>query len=107
MGRSDDMFIIRGVNIYPSHIDEILSRQEGIGSEYQIHLGHLADGKDYMTIKVERAEQGERDGDTLLSAKIERAIRKETLVSGEVEIVDYQTLPRTERKSKRVFDHRN
>jgi phenylacetate-CoA ligase len=107
MGRSDDMFIIRGVNIYPSHIDEILSRQAGIGSEYQIHLGHLEDGKDYMTIKVERAEGSERDGDSLLSTKIERAIRKETLVSGEVVIVNYQTLPRTERKSKRVFDHRN
>lgn len=106
VGRSDDMFIVRGVNIYPSHIDEILSRQQGVGSEYQIHLSHLEDGKDYMLIKVERDKQGSAGNDKALAKKIEREIRKEALVSGTVEIVDYQSLPRTERKSKRVFDTR-
>ncbi|MEN6465006.1 MAG: phenylacetate--CoA ligase [Syntrophaceae bacterium] len=105
-GRSDDMFIVRGVNIYPSHIDEILSRQKGVGSEYQIHLTHLEDGKDYMLIKVERAGGANADDDKALAKILEREIRKEALVSGTVEIVDYQSLPRTERKSKRVFDNR-
>jgi len=107
MGRSDDMFIVRGVNIYPSHIDEILSRQPGIGSEYQIHLDHLEDGKDYMTVRVEREEGGHKERDAALATAIEKAIRKETLVSGKVEIVDYQTLPRTERKAMRIFDRRS
>ena len=106
VGRSDDMFIVRGVNIYPSHIDEILSRQKGIGSEFQIHLDHYEDGKDYLVLKVERDNTGKPEEDAMLAARIERAIRKETLVSGKVEIVDYQALPRTERKAKRVFDHR-
>jgi phenylacetate-CoA ligase len=106
VGRSDDMFIVRGVNIYPSHIDEILSRAKGIGSEFQIHLDHHGDGKDYLVIRVEREDAGRPEADAALTAKIERAIRKETLVSGKVEIVDYQSLPRTERKAKRVFDHR-
>ena len=106
VGRSDDMFIVRGVNIYPSHIDEILSRQKGIGSEFQIHLDHYEDGKDYLVLKVERDNAGKPEEDAMLAARIERAIRKETLVSGKVEIVDYQALPRTERKAKRVFDHR-
>jgi phenylacetate-CoA ligase len=106
VGRSDDMFIVRGVNIYPSHIDEILSRQKGIGSEFQIHLDRLEDGKDYMTIKVEREEGGDCGSDAALASAIERTVRKEALVSGKVEIVDYQALPRTERKSKRVFDQR-
>jgi phenylacetate-CoA ligase len=106
VGRSDDMFIVRGVNIYPSHIDEILSCQQGIGSEYQIHLDHMADGKDYMMIKVERSEGADFAADTVMARKLEKDIRKETLVSAIVEIVDYQTLPRTERKSRRVFDHR-
>jgi phenylacetate-CoA ligase len=106
VGRSDDMFIVRGVNIYPSHIDEILSREKGVGSEFQIHLDHYEDGKDYMALKVEREDRGRPDDDAALAAKIERAVRKETLVSGKVEIVDYQSLPRTERKAKRVFDHR-
>jgi phenylacetate-CoA ligase len=106
VGRSDDMFIVRGVNIYPSHIDEILSREKGIGSEFQIHLDHHGDGKDYMALKVEREDGESPEADAALAARIERAVRKETLVSGQVEIVDYQSLPRTERKAKRVFDHR-
>ena len=106
VGRSDDMFIVRGVNIYPSHIDEILSREKGVGSEFQIHLDHYEDGKDYMVLKVEREDGGTPEGDAALAARIERAIRKETLVSGKVEVVDYRSLPRTERKAKRVFDHR-
>jgi phenylacetate-CoA ligase len=106
LGRSDDMFIVRGVNVYPSHIDEILSKEKSVGSEYQIHLSRQEDGKDYMTIRVERVQGGEPTGDAGLAKKIERDIRKETLVSAVVEVVDYQTLPRTERKSKRVFDQR-
>ncbi len=106
MGRSDDMFIVRGVNIYPGHIDEILSRQKGIGSEFQIHLDRREDGKDYMTVKVERDKDGDRGRDAALAGAIERTIRRETLVSGTVEIVDYQSLPRTERKAKRIFDKR-
>jgi phenylacetate-CoA ligase len=106
VGRSDDMFIVRGVNIYPSHIDEILSREKGVGSEFQIHLDHHGDGKDYLVIRVEREDAGRPEADAALAAKIERAVRKETLVSGTVEIVDYRSLPRTERKAKRVFDHR-
>lgn len=106
VGRSDDMFIVRGVNIYPSHIDEILSREKGIGSEYQIHLSHQEDGKDYMVVRVEREPGGDSSKDGELCRRIERDLRKETLVSAAVEILDYQGLPRTERKSKRLFDHR-
>ncbi len=62
VGRSDDMFIVRGVNIYPSHIDEILSREKGIGSEFQIHLDHYEDGKDYLVLKVEREDGGNSGG---------------------------------------------
>ena len=107
LGRSDDMFIIRGVNIYPGHIDEILSVQEGIGTEYQIHLDRRDDGKDYMTIRVERAEESSADHDGKIAQRIESAVKKGIMVSGTVEIVEYHSLPRTERKSKRLFDHRD
>ncbi len=107
LGRSDDMFIIRGVNVYPGHIDEILARQAGIGSEYQIHLKRRHDGKDYMTIKVERDAAGDPNKDVKLATKIEAEIRRGILVSGKVEIVEYHALPRTDRKSKRVFDSRD
>jgi len=106
LGRSDDMFIIRAVNVYPGQIDHILSNTKGVGSEYQIHLNRKEDGKDYMTIKVERLEGGDPSGDMALVNTIEEEIKKQILVSGKVEIVDYGSLPRSERKSKRVFDHR-
>ena len=100
------MFIIRAVNIYPGHIDHILSNTEGIGSEYQIHLTRGNDGKDYMAIKVERREGADPSNDGPVASTIEGQIKKQILVSGTVEIVDYGTLPRSDRKSKRVFDHR-
>ena len=106
-GRSDDMFIIRGVNIYPSHIDEILSQHRGIGSEHQIILDRGPYGKDYMTIKVERARGAGPEGDAALARQIGEDIRKALLVRGIVEIVDYGTLPRTGRKSRRLFDNRD
>jgi phenylacetate-CoA ligase len=107
MGRTDDMFIYRAVNIYPGQIDHVLSRIEGIASEYQIHLRHREDGRDMMSIRVERNQVGSADDDSLLSELIAGEIRRKILVRSEVNIVDYGSLPRTERKSKRVFDQRN
>ena len=106
LGRSDDMFIIRAVNIYPGQIDHILSNTKGVGSEYQIYLDRKEDGKDYMTIRVERAEGGNPTEDPVLANTIQETIKKQVLVSGKIEIVNYGTLPRSERKSKRVFDNR-
>ena len=106
LGRSDDMFIIRAVNVYPGQIDHILSHTKGVGSEYQIILNRKADGKDYMTIRVEREKGKDSSGDLELTPAIEDQIRKQVLVRGKVEIVNYGELPRTERKSKRVFDNR-
>ena len=106
LGRSDDMFIIRAVNIYPGQIDHILSNTSGVGTEYQIHLDRKEDGKDYMIIKVERREGEDLTGDASLASSIEEEIKKQILVSGKVEICNYGTLPRSERKSKRVFDNR-
>jgi len=107
LGRSDDMIIFRAVNIYPGQVDHVLSCLTGIGSEYQIILDRKEDGKDYMTLKVERGEGclGDQDGDT--SARVAREIKKQILVSAAVEVVDYGSLPRSERKSKRVFDNRD
>jgi len=107
LGRTDDMFIYRAVNIYPSQIDHVLSGVKGIGSEFQIHLKQRESGRDMMLIKVER-EPGVADTDDAhLAEVVATEIRRKILVRCQVEIVDYGFLPRTERKSKRVFDHRN
>ncbi|MFC1821697.1 phenylacetate--CoA ligase family protein [Thermodesulfobacteriota bacterium] len=106
LGRSDDMIIFRAVNIYPNQVDGILSSIEGIGSEYQIILDHRADGRDYMNLKVERDMGIESASDGDLIGKIKHAVKHQILVSADVELVDYGTLPRSERKSQRVFDNR-
>jgi phenylacetate-CoA ligase len=106
LGRSDDMIIYRAVNIYPGQIDHILSSCQGIGSEYQIHLQHKDDGKDYMTIKVERSPHADSARDAECAAAIMRSIKSQIMVSCEVKLAGYMELPRTERKSQRVFDNR-
>jgi phenylacetate-CoA ligase len=107
LGRTDDMFIYRAVNIYPSQIDHVLSHVKGIGSEFQIHLKQRESGRDMMVIKVEREAGESRTSDGHLAEQVMTEIRHKILVRCQVEIVDYGSLPRTERKSRRVFDHRN
>ena len=106
-GRSDDMFIYRAVNIYPSQIDIVLSTVDNVGSEYQIHLNHQEDGRDLMTIKVERALGNPPENDAEIARMISDKIRRRLLVRSAVKIVDYHTLPRTRKKNQRVFDNRN
>jgi phenylacetate-CoA ligase len=85
----------------------VLSQIPEIGSEYQVHLERRGDGRDYLILKVERRPDIEADQNEALARGIAHDIRRQILVSAEVEIKDYSTLPRTERKSRRIFDHRN
>ena len=107
LGRTDDMFIYKAVNIYPSQIDHVLSRLDGIGSEFQIYLKQRQSGRDMMLIKVEREAGAKNADDDPLAEQVAREIRRKILVRCQVEIADYGSLPRTERKSRRVFDQRN
>ena len=106
LGRSDDMFIVRGVNVYPGQIDEVLSGIKGAGSEYQVYLEHSDDGRDYMSLKVEREENIHESGDKGLSEIISKKLKSKLMVSGTVEILRYGSLPRSEKKSRRIFDSR-
>jgi len=105
LGRSDDMFIIKAVNVYPGQIDNVLSTVDGIGSEYQVALERL-DGKDNMIVRVERGLGAEPATDGEVAALIKRKLRNKILVTPDVRMVDYASLPRSERKTKRVFDNR-
>ena len=107
LGRSDDMFIFRAVNIYPGQIEHVLSQIPNVGSEYQVHLYHREDGRDVMLLKVERMSGDAPDSDRQLAELISSEIRNKVLVRPQIELIDYGTLPRTERKSKRIFDQRN
>jgi len=106
LGRSDDMIIFRAVNIYPGQVDHVLSGIKGIGSEYQIIVDRREDGRDYMRIKVEAAQGVDTAQYDDLINRISREVKKQIMVSAGVEMVAYGILPRSERKSQRVFDNR-
>jgi len=106
LGRSDDMFIFRGVNIYPGQIAEVLGSFAELSSEYQIVL-ERQDGLDVMQLNVERHPETGALGDEPLMSAVARAMRKHLLVRSQVKVVNPGELPRTFAKTKRVMDHRN
>ncbi|MBE0583392.1 MAG: ATP-binding cassette domain-containing protein, partial [Desulfofustis sp.] len=105
-GRSDDTIKFRGVNIYPSSIDTILSEVPGLGSEYQIHLSRDERGRDHLQLLIERAEGVASKRDSELIHEVSHQVKKLLLVSVTIALVNYGELPRSERKSQRVFDTR-
>ncbi len=108
LGRSDDMIIFKGVNIYPGQIDEILSdiaQNYPISSEFDITLKR-SDGKDIMLIRVEREPDGDPEQDQEIEVLIRTTIRNSLMVSPDISITDYGALPRSERKSQRIYDNR-
>jgi phenylacetate-CoA ligase len=107
MGRSDDMIILRGVNIYPGQIDEVLSSIPDTCSEYQIHLERKEDGKEYMIIKVEARHGLDLTSAPEVSKQVRKAVQTKILVSCQAEIFEHGTLPRYEGKAKRIFDKRD
>lgn len=102
IGRTDDMVKVKGVNIFPGQIDEILRDVDGASSEYQVMIDHL-NGKDIMTIFFETDCYDAKDAIELemkntVKAKIGITIVPRTVMIGE--------LPRSEKKSTRIFDNR-
>ena len=101
-GRSDDMMKIKGVNVLPKQIEEILGTFPELSSEYQIRISHL-DGKDSMRIYVEAS--GSNDF-KLLQQKVAAAVKSKIGFTPIVYVVELGFLPRSEKKSKRVIDER-
>lgn len=98
IGRTDDMTKVKGVNIYPGQIDDLLRGIPGVSSEYQIVVDHI-NGKDQMLLRVECEHEGLRDNIIrFFKIRIGIMIDVETLSIGE--------LPRSEKKTKRIIDKR-
>ena len=106
LGRSDDMFIFRAVNIFPSQIDIVLNGLTGIGSEYRVLLDRGEDGKENMVLEVERSQEASPDNDNQTAAMIKEMIKSKILVTPEIRIVDYGSLTRSFRKTQRILDKR-
>lgn len=108
LGRSDDMIIVKGVNIYPMQVERVLMAYPEVGQNYLIVLER--DGlKDTMKVQVEiREESFVEDMRVLrgLQETISRALKDEILITPKVELVQHNSLPRTEGKAQRVIDRR-
>ncbi len=108
MGRADDMFILKGVNIYPMQVEQILMSIPEVGQNYLIVLereGYI----DQMRVKVEvKDEFFEEDMRALkgLAQKIARRLREEILITPQVDLVEHKSLPRSQGKAERVQDRR-
>ncbi|MFI3315034.1 MAG: phenylacetate--CoA ligase [Rikenellaceae bacterium] len=106
-GRSDDMFIIKGVNIFPMQIEKILMQFEEVGNNYRIIIETINDN-DEIIIEVELGNAFTDDYKKLqdLTKDMTRQIRDEILVTPRVKLVGSGTLPASEGKAVRVFDNR-
>ena len=105
LGRTDDMVKVRGVNIFPGQIDHVLGTVPELGSEYQIVVTREA-GRDSLLLRVE-VKEDYRGGLEGLAEVVERQCSNTLGLKPQVEIVASCCLPRTERKTKRIFDRRN
>ena len=107
-GRSDDMFIIKGCNVFPMQVEGVLLKLPEVGADYRIILATLED-QDEMIIEVEVKKEWFR-GDLAfldrLQRHITRLIRDEVLVRPLIKLVEPGSIPKSEGKAVRVFDQR-
>ena len=107
-GRTDDMIILKGVNIFPIQIDRALMAMPEVASNYLVEL--MQEGvNDTMVVKVEIKQdffQEEISFLKNLQKRITNALKSELLVTPKVELVEHNSLPRSEGKAVRVIDHR-
>jgi phenylacetate-CoA ligase len=102
-GRSDDMLIVGGVNVFPSQVEHVLMNIPGIGDQYQILLTHK--GLDRLTVKVEVA--ADRLNDPKLLKQIQDDLLAVLGIRADVELLAPGSLPRSEvGKARRVIDLR-
>jgi phenylacetate-CoA ligase len=107
-GRTDDMLIIRGINVFPSQVEHTLMQIPQVGNQYMISVDRIG-ALDYMTVQVELIPEAFSDKvDDMLKLKkyISNELKKYLNIAVEVELTAPGTLPRFEGKAKRVTDRR-
>jgi len=108
-GRNDDMMIIRGVNVFPSQIEDILVNIEGTEPHYQIILNRGEKHLDEIEIHVEVEENIFSDETRVmenLRNKISETIKSKLGINGIIKLVEPRSIARSEGKAKRVIDNR-
>jgi len=108
-GRTDDMIIVRGINVFPSQIEHVLLGIEGTQPHYQIIVDRKASHLDELEVLVEVEQKIFSDELKVLKAledKITREIESVLGVAAKVRLVEPKTIERSEGKAKRVVDKR-
>lgn len=101
-GRTDDMLKVKGVNMFPSQIEEVISEVDGASSEYLVEIDHV-NGKDLMTLSVETMAGADME---LTGKALAVHFKSRIGMTPKVNMVALGALPRSEKKTKRVIDRR-
>ncbi|WP_404367059.1 phenylacetate--CoA ligase PaaK [Marinobacter sp.] len=104
-GRSDDMLIIRGVNVFPSQIEEQVLKVEELAPHYEIEV-YKEGNLDHVTVRVELTQSQEQEGRERTAKTLSHHIKSYIGISTRIEVLDPGSLARSEGKAKRVFDRR-
>ncbi|HTY15113.1 MAG TPA: phenylacetate--CoA ligase [Methanoregulaceae archaeon] len=107
-GRSDDMLVIRGINVFPSQIEHVLLGLPEVGNQFMVYIDRI-NHLDEMTIEVEMNREhfsGELQDLANVRQRVVKALRDVLELRTTVKLVEPGTLPRFEGKAKRVFDRR-
>ena len=108
LGRTDDMLIIRGVNVFPSQIEAALLQTEGLEPHYELRLDRGESRMDELTVRVEASEAlfGDSEGSRSAGRRLSAMLQSTLGLGCKVEIVPPRGLPRSEGKAVRVVDDR-
>lgn len=104
-GRSDDMIILRGVNLFPTQIEEIALGIAGLSPHFQLELIR-PDHMDQMTVHIERRPETPREAAEAAAAELSRQIKVKVGCSAQVALAEPETLARSSGKLRRVYDRR-
>ncbi|MGI5468579.1 phenylacetate--CoA ligase PaaK [Streptomyces sp. CA-132043] len=105
-GRCDDMIILRGVNLFPSQIEEIVLRTPGVAPHFQLELSRRG-RMDHLTVRVEARPDAATEARTEAAATIAKGVKDGVGVTVGVDVVDPETLQRSVGKIKRIVDLRD
>ena len=105
-GRSDDMLIIRGVNVFPTQIEERVLAVSGLAPHYQIRVSR-DDQLDVITVQVEKTPGATDADDAALAGELKKGIKDYVGVSANIEVCEPGAVVRSEGKAVRVIDERD
>lgn len=110
LGRADDMLIVRGINVFPSQIEDVLMSMPEIGDYFQVVVDRKTHGLDELTIQVEMKDEaftGELQDLSRMQRKVEEKLKSVLNVRSKIDLVEKGTIPRTAGKSRKIVDRRD